>query len=151
MDQTLLLIKPDGVQRGLIGRIITRIEQKGFHLAAFKLLWLKREMAENLYEPHKGKGFYEPTIHYMTSSPIVAMVIRGKCVIEQIRKLMGATNPQSADPGSIRGNFGQSIEFNIVHGSDSPESAAREIPIFFSSDEIVEYELTIGKWITDGK
>lgn len=146
MDQTLLLIKPDGVQRGLIGRIIARIEQKGFQLAALKLLWLKKDMAEKLYEPHKGKGFYEPTVSYMTSSPIVAMVIRGAVVVDQVRTLMGATNPQNAAPGSIRGDFGQRIDMNIVHGSDSPESAAREIPIFFTSDEIAEYKLLISDW-----
>jgi len=146
MEQTLLLIKPDGVQRGLIGRIITRIEQKGFQLGALRLLRLTKEMAEKLYEPHKGKGFYEPTVRYMTSSPIVAMVIRGAGVIDQIRTLMGATNPQNAAPGSIRGDFGQRIDMNIVHGSDSPESAAREIPIFFTSDEIADYKLLISDW-----
>lgn len=147
MEKTLLLIKPDAVQRGLVGNIITRIEQKGFTIAALKLLWMKRDQAETLYMPHRGKDFYEPTVEYMTSSPIMALVVKGIKVIEGIRKLMGATNPQDAAPGTIRGDFGQRIDNNCVHGSDSPESAEREIPIFFSSEEIIDYELSTSRWI----
>jgi nucleoside-diphosphate kinase len=147
MERTLLIIKPDAVQRGLIGMILGRIEQKGFTIAGLKLLHMKKEQAEILYMPHKGKGFYEPTVAYMTSSPIVAVVIRGIKVIEQVRTLMGATNPQNAAPGSIRGDFGQRVDMNCVHGSDSPESAEREIPIFFSPDEYVEYERAGSRWV----
>ena len=147
MEKTLLLIKPDAVQRGITGNIICRFEQKGFIIAALKLLWMKREQAEILYEPHRGKGFYEPTVEYMTSSPIVAMVVKGIGVIAEMRKLMGATNPQNAAPGTIRGDFGQRVDRNCVHGSDSAESAAREIPIFFSESEIVSYEPVGTAWI----
>ena len=147
MEKTLVLIKPDAVKRGLIGTIIARIENKGFVIAAVKLLLMKKEQAENLYSPHQGKGFYEPTVKYMTSGPIVAMVIKGTRVIEQMRKIMGATNPQEAAPGSIRGDFGQKIDFNCVHGSDSVESAEREIPIFFAENESVDYKLAIHEWI----
>lgn len=147
MERTLLLIKPDAVKRGLIGAIISRIENKGFVISALKLIWMKREQAENLYSPHKGKGFYEPTINYMTSGPIVAIVVKGVKVIEQMRKIMGATNPQEAAPGSIRGDFGQRIDFNCIHGSDSVESADREIPIFFSNEEIADHKLAISDWL----
>jgi nucleoside-diphosphate kinase len=147
MEKTLLLIKPDAVQRGLIGTIIAKFEHKGFVIEALKLLWMTRGQAETLYAPHKGKGFYEPTVAYMTSSPIAAMVINGEKVIEQVRKLMGATNPQDAQPGTIRGDFGQRIDMNCVHGSDSAESAGREIPIFFSKEELVDYHLDLAKWL----
>ena len=142
-----MLIKPDAVQRGFIGNIISRMEQKGFTIVALKLLWMKRAQAENLYMPHRGKGFYEPTVAYMTSSPIVAMVIKGIKAIDGVRKLMGATNPQDAAPGTIRGDFGQRVDKNCVHGSDSPESADREIPLFFSAEELVEYDLVASQWI----
>jgi nucleoside-diphosphate kinase len=147
MERTLLLIKPDAVQRGLIGTILGRLEQKGFTLAGLKLVWMKKEQAETLYMPHKGKSFYEPTVAYMTSSPIVAVVIKGIKVIEQVRTLMGATNPQNAAPGSIRGDFGQRVDMNCVHGSDSVESADREIPIFFSAHECADYELVTSVWV----
>jgi len=147
MERTLLIIKPDAVQRGLIGSIIGRIEQKGFAIAGLKMLHMKRDQAETLYMPHRGKDFYEPTIAYMTSSPIVALVIRGIKVIEQVRTLMGATNPQNASPGSIRGDFGQRVDMNCVHGSDSLESAEREIPIFFAGNECIDYELAGSRWV----
>ena len=146
MEKTLMLIKPDAVQRGLAGTIIARMEQKGFVIAALKLLWMKRAQAEELYLPHKGKGFYEPTLAYMTSNPIIAVVIKGTKVIDGVRKLMGATNPQDAACGTIRGDFGQRVDRNCVHGSDSPESAAREIPIFFSTEELVEYDIIATQW-----
>lgn len=147
MEQTLVLLKPDSVQRGLVGKLAARFEEKGFQLCALKLVWMPRKQAEELYSPHVGKGFYEPTVTYMTSGPIVAMVLGGVEVISQVRSMMGATNPQSAAPGSIRGDFGQRIDRNCVHGSDSPESAQREIPIFFSPDEIVPYEADFRKWL----
>jgi nucleoside-diphosphate kinase len=146
MEKTLMLIKPDAVQRGLVGAIIARMEQKGFVIAAVKLLWMKRAQGEELYLPHKGKGFYEPTIAYMTSSPIIAVVIKGTKVIDGVRKIMGATNPQDAVCGTIRGDFGQRVDRNCVHGSDSQESAEREIPIFFSSDDLVEYDVITNQW-----
>ncbi|MDQ7822884.1 MAG: nucleoside-diphosphate kinase [Candidatus Eremiobacteraeota bacterium] len=146
-ERTLLLIKPDAVGRGLIGAITGRIEQKGLVVAALKLLTMTRAQAETLYAPHKGKGFYEPTVQYMTSGPIVAMVLRGFDVISEVRALMGATNPRDAAPGSIRGDFGQRVDRNCVHGSDSPESAQREIPIFFSGEELQDHSPVASQWI----
>ncbi|MCD4783038.1 MAG: nucleoside-diphosphate kinase [Candidatus Eremiobacteraeota bacterium] len=146
-QRTLLLIKPDSVHRGLIGRIINRFEEKGFNISAMKLIWMKREQAEDLYSPHVGKSFYEPTVEYMTSSPIVAVVVGGFDAINQVRKMNGATRPNEADPGSIRGDFGQRVDNNCVHGSDSLESALREIPIFFKDEEILDYERCIYRWL----
>ncbi|MCL5773046.1 MAG: nucleoside-diphosphate kinase [Firmicutes bacterium] len=147
MERTLVLVKPDAVQRGLIGKIITRFEEKGFQTAGLKFLWMDEKKAGRLYEPHFGKAFYEPLVNYMTSGPITAMVLEGEKVIEQVRNMMGATNPQNASPGSIRGDFATRIDHNIVHGSDSPESAQREIPIFFEKAELVDYTKDISKWI----
>ena len=146
-ERTLLLIKPDSVHRGLIGRIISRFEDKGFNILAMKLLWMSKEQAEELYKPHKGKSFYKPTVEYMTSSPIVAMVVEGYDAINQVRKINGATRPNEAEPGTIRGDFGQRVDRNCVHGSDSPENAKREIPIFFKEDEILNYSRITQEWM----
>lgn len=147
MERTLILIKPDAVQRNLIGKIITRFEEKGYKIAGLKFLWMNKITAEELYLPHKGKGFYEPLIKYMTSGPIAAMVLEGNKVIETARQIMGATNPLEAAPGSIRADFVQRIEYNAVHGSDSAESASREIPIFFKEEELVKYQKNDEKWL----
>lgn len=146
-ERTLLLIKPDSVHRGLIGKIISRFEDKGFNIVALKLVHLKEEQARELYAPHFGKPFYEPTVKYMISSPIVALVLEGFDVINQVRAINGATKPNEAAPGTIRGDFGQRVDRNCVHGSDSPEGAAREIPIFFSPEEILDYERCIQPWL----
>jgi len=146
-QRTLLLIKPDSVHRGLIGKIISRYEEKGFNISAMKLIWMTRKQAEDLYSPHVGKSFYEPTVEYMTSSPIVAVVVEGFDAIDHVRKMNGATRPNEADPGSIRGDFGQRVERNCVHGSDSLESAEREISIFFKDEEIIDYERCISVWM----
>jgi nucleoside-diphosphate kinase len=147
MERTLVLLKPDSVQRGLVGKIIARFEEKGFQISALKLLWMPKSQAEDLYSPHVGKSFYEPTVEYMTSGPIVAMVLEGEEAVCQIRLLMGATNPRDAAPGTVRGDFGERIDRNCVHGSDSPESAAREIPIFFTPEEIADYKADFRKWL----
>jgi len=147
MQKTLVLLKPDTVQRGLVGKILARFEKKGFQISALKLLWMAREKAEELYKPHVGKGFYEPTVAYMTSGPIVAMVLEGEDVIPQVRNIMGATNPKDAALGTIRGDYGQRIDRNCVHGSDSPESAEREIPIFFAPEEVAEFKADFRKWL----
>lgn len=146
-ERTLLLIKPDSVHRGLIGKIISKYEQRGFVIAAMKLIWMKTEQAEELYKPHRGKSFYEPTVKYMTSSPIVAMVIEGYDAVNQVRKMNGATCPEQADPGTIRGDFAQRVEFNCVHGADSVENAKREIAIFFDEEEILDYDRVIKDWL----
>jgi len=142
MDQerTLVLIKPDGVQRGLIGEIITRFERKGLKLAGLKLLKLPREKANELYEPHKGKFFYDYLIGFMTSTPIVAIALQGRNAIELVRLVNGATKPAESEPGSIRGDFSIDITHNVVHASDSPENAERELGILFDLGEILEYQ-----------
>lgn len=147
MEQTFIMIKPDAVQRGLINRVIGRIEDKGYKLVAMKLIRLTPEMAARHYVEHEGKPFYEDLIAYITSGPVVAMVWAGKGVIGGIRSLMGVTNPLEADPGSIRGSFGQSVQYNLVHGSDSAYSAQREIGLYFSPAELLEYERNMEIWI----
>lgn len=146
-QRTLILIKPDSVQRGLAGQIIGRLEAKGLQLAGLKLLHMDATRAAKLYEPHVGKPFYDGLVKYMTSGPIIALCVEGYNAIDQVRTLMGATNPSAAAPGTIRGDFGQRVDNNCVHGSDSPESAARELPIFFEEGEIVTYEANFTKWL----
>ena len=148
-ERTLVLIKPDGVQRGLIGEIISRFEKRGLKIVAMKLVKPDRELAEKHYAIHRGKPFFEPTVKYIMSSPVVAMVIEGKNVIETVRKMMGKTNPQDADPGTIRGDFAQDISRNIVHGSDSKENAEYEINLWFKPEEIFEYEKIDEKWLSE--
>ena len=134
-EKTLILVKPDGVRRGLVGEVISRIEKKGYSVTALRMLQADRALLEKHYEEHKGKPFYEPLLEFMGSGPIVAMVAEGNRVIEGFRSLAGATDPTVAAPGTIRGDLardqGTKVVQNIVHGSDSPESAAREIAIFF--------------------
>lgn len=133
MERTLLMIKPDGVKRGLVGEIIRRMESKGLQLIALEMQHLTRERAEDLYSIHQGKPFFPSLIEFITEGPIVAMVLQGKDCIALVRKMMGATNPLNAEPGSIRGDFAHDFTCNIVHGSDSPESAQREILVLFPS------------------
>ncbi|ADD09047.1 nucleoside-diphosphate kinase [Candidatus Aciduliprofundum boonei] len=146
-QRTLVLLKPDAVNRRLMGEIISRFEKKGLKIVAMKMLWMSRERAEKHYEVHKDKPFYESLIDYITSGPIVAMVLEGDRAIEVVRKMMGKTNGIEAEPGTIRGDFAMSIQNNLVHGSDSEESAKREIPIFFDDSEILEYRLVDEVWI----
>lgn len=138
MQRTLLFVKPDGVRRKLVGEIVSRCERKGWHILAMKMMTLSREVAERHYAEHEGKSFYDGLIDYVTSAPIVAMVWEGNDIIPILRTMMGATNPVDALPGTIRGDFGNDFTQNLVHGSDSPESAAREIPLFFSADELCD-------------
>jgi nucleoside-diphosphate kinase len=136
MEQTLVLVKPDGVARGLTGEIIARFERRGLTVAALKKLRLTRDQAESHYAEHKGKPFFEPLVAFITSGPLVAMVIGGKNAVKAVRAMMGPTDPAAAAPGTIRGDYALDISANIIHGSDSPESAAREIALFFAADEI---------------
>jgi len=147
MERTFVMIKPDGVQRGLIGEIISRIERKGLKIVAMKMLNVERELAERHYEEHRGKPFFESLIEYITSGPVVAMVVEGKNAVSVMRKIVGATNPQEASPGTIRGDFGMDIGRNVIHASDSPESAQREISLFFKPEEIVEYRRIDEEWV----
>ena len=138
-EKTLVLIKPDGVQRGLIGEIITRFERKGLKLIGLKLLTLPKGKAEELYSPHHGKFFYDYLVQFMTSDPIVALAVEGNNAIELVRLINGATKPLESAPGSIRGDFSIDITHNVVHASDSPENAERELSILFDEGEILEY------------
>ncbi|NLL52597.1 MAG: nucleoside-diphosphate kinase [Peptococcaceae bacterium] len=148
MEKTFLMLKPDAVQRGLIGEIIARFERKGFKLVGLKMLKLDREMAEVHYQEHKGKPFFESTIKYITSSPVVAMVWEGQNVIALARQMLGTTNPAEACPGSIRGSYAIDIGRNVIHGSDSLESAEREIKLYFREDEILSYYKTGEEWLS---
>lgn len=150
MERTFVAIKPDAVERGLIGEIITRFEKKGFKIIAMKLIHLSREQAEEHYIEHKGKGFFDNVVNFLASGPIVAMAIQGVNAISEVRKMLGATRPEEATPGTMRADFAQSKESNIVHGSDSLESAKREIELYFSNDEIfINWSVPSEKWLED--
>lgn len=149
MERTLILIKPDGVERGLIGPIITRFEQRGLKLAAMKMLQVSDELARRHYAVHEGKPFYEPLIEYITSSPVVAIVLEGPEAVQVARNTIGATKPIEATAGSIRGDFGLMVGRNLVHGSDSPENAVTEIGLWFDESEISTYERSLDRWILE--
>lgn len=149
METTLIILKPDALQRGLVGRIVGRFEDKGLQIVGARLLQLSAQTAARLYEPHEGKPFYDGLVRFMTASPVLVMAIRGLGAIEICRRLMGATFGSRAEPGTIRGDFGLSNSFNLVHGSDSPESARRELAIFFEPEHLVEYERPIDQWVYD--
>lgn len=147
MERTFVMVKPDGVQRGLIGEVITRFEKKGIKLAALKLMQIPQEMAERHYAEHKEKPFFKDLVSFITSGPVAAMVLEGDNVIAIARTMMGATNPKDSAPGTIRGDYAMTIDKNVIHGSDSPESAAREIGIFFKESEIIDYNKSGSEWI----
>ena len=147
MEHTLVIIKPDAVQRGLIGEIVTRFERRGLRIAALKLIHINESLARRHYAVHEGKSFYEPLIRYITSSPVVVMVLEGNDAIEIARRTMGATEPAEAAPGTIRADFSLEVGRNLVHGSDGPETAAFEVPLFFTEDEILSYERDTDRWI----
>lgn len=147
MERTFVMVKPDGVQRGLIGEVISRLERKGLKIVAVKMLRIPREMAESHYAEHKEKPFFASLVDYITSGPVVAMVVEGRDAIKVVRKLVGATNPVEAAVGTIRGDFGLDVGRNVVHASDSPQSAEREISLFFAENEIVEYSRVDEPWI----
>ena len=147
MERSLVLIKPDGVQRGLIGEIITRLEKKGLIIAGAKLIHMSSDLAERHYSEHKGKPFFKDLVDFITSGPVLAMVWEGKSAVTAVRTIMGATNPLYSMPGTIRGDYGLDIEKNIMHSSDSPESASQEISLFFSAGEILTYPKSGQEWI----
>ena len=148
METTLVLIKPDGVQRRLVGRILGRFEEKGLQVVGLRLARLEKPMLEKHYAAHKGKPFYEGLVAYMASSPVVALALRGKNAVAVVRKMMGATFGSKAEPGTIRGDFAISDGFNLVHGSDSPEAAEKEIGIFFGGS-LVEWTPGDTAWVYD--
>jgi len=137
VERTLVLVKPDGVRRGLVGEIISRFERKGFKIKALKMLWMTREQAEEFYSVHRGKHFFNDLIEFITSGPIVAMVLEGDSAIDVVRLMIGATDGRKAQPGTIRGDYALSIQENIVHASDSPESFEREFRVIFREEEVV--------------
>ena len=147
MERTYLMVKPDGVQRGLVGEIMSRFEKKGLKLVAAKLMVIPKETAENHYAEHKERPFFPSLISYITSGPVLAMVLEGENAVSVCRNMMGKTNPSESAPGTIRGDYAMVTGLNIIHGSDSPESAKREISIFFKPEELVTYDRTSDKWI----
>jgi len=147
MERTFIMIKPDGVQRGLIGEIVGRFEQKGLQLVAAKMLQVSMEVAQEHYAEHKERSFFAELVGFITSSPVFAMIWEGPSAIPIARAMMGKTNPVESAPGTIRGDYGVSVGMNIIHGSDSSESAAREIRLWFADSEIASYDHTIAKWI----
>ena len=148
-ERTFVMIKPDGVQRGLVGEIINRFEKKGLKIIAMKFVSVSKDLAEKHYGIHKGKSFFKPTVKYITSSPVVAIVLEGIKAIDTVRTMMGKTNPQDADMGTIRGDFGQFIGRNIVHGSDSFDTAEFEINLWFKPEEIANYKRIDEDWLTE--
>ncbi|WP_410768358.1 nucleoside-diphosphate kinase [Fontibacillus sp. BL9] len=147
MERTFLMVKPDGVQRGLIGRIVSRFEDKGFKLAAGKLVQVSEEQAKRHYAEHEGKPFFDELVSFITSGPVFAMVWEGDDVITLSRMVIGKTKVTEALPGTIRGDFAAHTPFNLIHGSDGPESAEREIANFFDLHELVDYSKSISSWI----
>ena len=149
MERTLFIIKPDAVQRGLIGDIVARLERRGLKIVAMKMMQISKELASRHYAVHAGKPFYEGLVAYITSAPVVVLAVEGKRAIEVVRATMGATNPVQAAPGTIRADFSVEIGRNLVHGSDGPETAAFELGLFFSADEIVSWERSTDRWIQE--
>ncbi|MGL4500453.1 MAG: nucleoside-diphosphate kinase [Planktothrix sp.] len=149
MERTFIAIKPDGVQRGLVGEIIGRFEAKGFTLVGLKLLIASQELAEQHYDIHKERPFFKDLVSFITSGPLVAMVWEGDGVVASARRIIGATNPLTAEPGTIRGDFAVSIGRNIIHGSDAIETAQREIGLWFTDAELANWESTMKPWLVE--
>ena len=148
-QKTLVLLKPDAVQRGLVGEILSRLEGKGLKFAAMKMMVVTEDVARRLYEAHVGKPFFDGLVEFITSGPIVAATVEGDHAVEVVRRLMGATDPKDAAPGTVRGDLALSIGRNLIHGSDSEEGATRETELFFLPSEILEYPGDGGRWITE--
>ena len=149
METTLIILKPDAVQRGLMGRIISRFEEKGLAIVGCKLMQISQQLAATHYEAHKERPFYKGLVGFMTSSPVLVMAVRGNGAITIARNMMGATFGSKTAPGTIRGDFGVSNSFNLIHGSDSPEAAERELKLFFKDGEVLSFERAGDKWIYD--
>src|SRR5216110_935289 len=149
MERTLIILKPDAVQRGLSGEILSRFERKGLQIVGMKMMKIPQQLAETHYEPHKGKPFYPGLVKFMTSSPVIVLVLAGKDAITIARKMMGATFGSKAEPGTIRGDLGVSNSFNLIHGSDSPEAATRELGLFFKEGELIDWKAASQGWVYD--
>ena len=148
-DRTFVLLKPDAVQRGLVGKVVARFEARGLKLVGLKMLRVSRSLAETYYAEHKGKAFFEPLMQYVGSGPVVAMVLEGDNAVPVVRKMMGKTNSAEAEPGTIRGDYALTIGRNVIHGSDSPETAKKEIGLFFRRDELIEYARVDETWLRE--
>ena len=151
MERTLIIVKPEGVQRGLIGDVISRFERRGLKIIGMKLIQITPELAEQHYGVHKGKPFYPGLVKHITSGPVVVAVVEGPKAISVVRTTMGATNAAEAIPGTIRGDYALEIGFNIIHGSDGPETATQEINLFFRPEELVHYSLETDRWVYEQK
>ena len=149
LETTLVIIKPDAIQRKLVGRILSRFEDRGFQIVGAKMMQIARETAERHYAEHKGKPFYEPLVRYMSGWPVIVMAVRGKGAVGIVRAMMGETFGSRSAPGTIRGDFALSNRFNLVHGSDSPETAERELALFFKPEELHEYRPADMDWVYD--
>jgi nucleoside-diphosphate kinase len=149
-EQTLVLVKPDGVQRGLVGEIIGRMERKGLRVHGLKMMQADEALARRHYAEHTEKPFFKGLSEFITSGPLVAMVLAGPNAVSNVRAMMGVTDPAKSAPGTIRGDFGLTIGMNLVHGSDSPERALQEIEIFFKPEEVVDYSRDVERWILEG-
>jgi nucleoside-diphosphate kinase len=147
MERSLVLIKPDAIQRGLAGEITSRLEEKGLKIVAMKMLHIDKNLAQRHYAVHKGKAFFDDLVNFITSSPVIAIVFQGKNAVEIIRQMMGETDPTKARSGTIRGDFGIDIGHNLVHGSDSLENAGKEIELFFQTEEIFDYDRELDTWL----
>jgi len=149
METTLIILKPDAVQRGFMGRILSRFEDKGLQVVGAKFMQISPDLAAKHYEVHKGKPFYDSLLRFMTSSPVMVLALRGKGAIAISRRMMGATFGSNAEPGTIRGDYGVSNSFNLIHGSDSPEAAQKELKLFFRDEEIIDWQRADEPWIYD--
>ena len=149
MERTLIIVKPDGVQRGLVGEVLHRFERRGVKIVGLKMIQVSRELAERHYGVHQGKPFFAGLVDFITSSPVVVAVLEGPNVIEITRSTVGATNPGSAAPGTIRADFGLTIGRNLIHASDGADTAKSEIDLFFSADELVSYDRAVDSWLIE--
>jgi nucleoside-diphosphate kinase len=147
MERTLVLIKPDAMQRGLAGEVIGRLERRGLRIVGMRLFQMEEKLAQQHYAEHEGKGFYESLISYITASPIIAAVFEGTGAVDSVRKTVGATNPANAEAGTIRGDFGLETGRNLIHASDSVVSAQREVALFFTDDQLHSYKRDVDRWI----
>ncbi len=149
MERTLIIIKPDGVQRGLIGPIIGRLEQRGLKIVAMKMIQMDQALARRHYAVHEGKPFYEPLVAYITSAPVVLLVVEGPGVVSLVRQTVGATDPAKAAPGTIRADYGVAIGRNLIHASDSPENGLSEVALFFREEELIPWQRDGERWIVE--
>ena len=149
MERTLVIVKPDAMQRGLAGEILARLERRGLRFAGLKMIQITPELAARHYAEHQGKGFYEGLVRHITSTPVIVAALEGPGAIAAVRQSMGVTRPVEAAPGSIRGDYALTVGFNLVHGSDKPESAERELALFFQPNELQSYSRDIDRWIAE--